>query len=202
MRHATSLLFVLATLALALPAAGQAPEEEPPPAPSGSPFDRTFALGVYGTGWLGAYGAGGIGGRLRWEPYEWLGVEVFGEALAVEWPGAFRHDWPVGFNLYVPIAITRELRLRPLFGFCAVFSLIEPPANHAPRADDILFGIHGGLGLEYALLDWLSAFVDVQAVGWVGHDRASSGWSADIEDSYTTFGVAQLTLGVTAHFGD
>lgn len=184
-------------------------QEEAPAAPESAAapriqtaFDRPFAIGVYASGWLGAYAAIGGGGRLRWEPFDLLGVEVFGEGHAVEWPGAIRHDHQLGFNLYVPIVLIPEVRLRPLFGFCTVLSMIESNEDHAPRADDVLFGIHAGLGVEWALGTWASVFVDVQATAWMGHDRTARGWTANLGGDYVPYGTVQGLLGVMVHLGD
>lgn len=195
-------LVPLACLALLSPSA-RASAQEAPEATEPTAYQRPIALGTYAVAWAGSYAAVGAGARARWEMLPELGVEVFGEALVVEHPGnAVRHDHPIGFDLFVPVAITPELRFRPLFGFCAVFSLIEPAEAHAPRADDILFGVHGGAGLELALGSWVTLFVDLQANVWIGHDRAAQGWTGGIEDTYVPFGTAQLALGVQLHLGD
>jgi len=174
----------------------ESPEEVPTPT-----FDENLAIGAYGTGWLGAYAGAGIGGRARWEPFDLLGVDLFAEALIVDnADGGFRHDYPIGFNLYVPISIAETFRVRPLFGFCAVFSQIEPAQDGAPRADDVLFGIHAGAGLEWSPLRHLSLFLDVQATGYLGHDRSSHGWTGEVSEEYATFGVVQASLGTMVHF--
>jgi hypothetical protein len=194
----------LASLVLALsvaltPLAGSAQDA---PRPVRSAFDRSFAIGAYGSGWLGAYAAAGGGGRLRWEPFELLGFEVFGEAHAVEWPGAIRHDHQLGFNMYVPIELTSWLRFRPLFGFCVVLSMIEPGEASTPRADDVLFGVHAGAGLEASIDTWGSVFFDVQGALYMGHDRSQGGWSGGVGGDYVPFGNVQGVLGVAVHFGD
>lgn len=162
-------------------------------------FDRDWALGGYATGWEGAYLGGGLGGRARWEPFEWLGVETFAEHLMVESPGGLRHDHPVGFNLYVPFDLGGRVRLRPLFGFCAVLSFMEPENEGAPGAEDVLFGMHGGAGIEWApWADW-SVFLDVQAVGYLGHDRTAQEWTGDVGEELTTSGVVQVGAGIQLH---
>ena len=172
------------------------------PRPVRSAFDRSFALGSYASAWAGAYDAIGGGGRLRWEPFELLGFEVFGEAHAVAWPGAIRHDHQLGFNMYVPIELTTWLRVRPLFGFCVILSRIEPGESSTPRADDVLFGIHGGAGIEASIDSWASVFLDVQAAAYMGHDRSQGGWSGGVGGDYVPFGNVQGVLGMAVHFGD
>lgn len=165
-----------------------------------SPFDRTFGLGAYGTGWHGAYGAAGVGGRLRLEALSWLGVDLFGEALLVTSPSGLRHDHPIGFNLFVPFRLG-VVRLRPLLGLCVVASFIEPLEPGAPRADDVLVGAHLGGGLELALHDRLSFFVEAKGIAWLGHDRAVQGWTGAVGNEVQPFLVGQANLGLTFHLG-
>lgn len=183
-------------------AAEAAPLDEPLAPVAFTAFERPFALGAYASGWAGSYLAGGIGGRARWEPFAELGIEVFGEGHIVEWNTGIRHDHQIGFNLYTPIAIEPWLRLRPLFGFCSVFSLVEPTDSSSPRADDVLFGAHAGLGLEVAVEAWGSFFVEAQAAVWAGHDRTQTRWTGAVEDTYAPFGTAQLIVGFAVHLGD
>lgn len=165
-------------------------------------FDRPFGLAIEGVGWAGDYAAAGAGARARWEPFERLGVEVFAQSLFVENAGGMRHDHPVGFNAYVPFDLSDAIRLRPLFGFCAVISMIDPEERGAPRADDVLFGVHGGAGLEVGFASQWSFFVDVQGIAWLGHAREGQGWTGAVTGDYTTFGVVEATAGLQLHLGE
>jgi len=186
-RRLASLVLLTVGLGVALPA---------------SAADSEWSIGTYAAGWEGAYGAAGLGGRLGWEFFpDELGVEVFGEAALVETPARQRRDHQLGFNLYTPIRLSERWRLKPLIGFCVVLSFVELDDPSAGGADDILFGLHGGLGAEFALFDWLSLFLDVQAVGYTGHDRTAGGWTASISDDLTFSGLIQGNLGVQLHFG-
>ncbi len=164
----------------------------------GGPFQKDFALGVYGLGWTGPYEGAGVGFRARWEPFERLGVDVYSEHLLVQDPEGLRHDHPVGFNLYVPFSLTEYLRLRPLFGFCAVFSMVHPDAQ-TDRLDDVHFGIHAGAGLELALGRHFSTFLDIQATGYLGHGREIGGWSAHVGDQLDAWLVWSGAIGIQAH---
>ncbi len=165
-------------------------------------FERPFALSGYGVGWAGAYTAGGVGGRVRWEMAPGrFGVELLAEHLIVDSPGGFRHDHPIGFNLYVPFALSRSVRLRVLAGACTVFSFVEPEHAGAPRADDILFGVHGGAGVEIALAERVSWFLDAQAIGYLAHDRTGKGWTGSVGGSERPIAVLQPTTGLQIHLG-
>lgn len=189
------LLSASAALADAPPAVHAAPHRV-------SPWDRTFGLAAYATGWHGAYGAGGVGGRVRVEPWRSLGVDLFGEALLVATPSGVRHDHPIGFHLYVPFRLTPTVRLRPLLGMCVVASFIEPTEAHAPRADDVLVGAHLGAGVDLALHSRLSFFAEAKGVVWVGHDRTVQGWTGAVGNQVQPFVVAQAQLGFMVHLGE
>ncbi|GMU58571.1 MAG: hypothetical protein AMXMBFR34_03340 [Myxococcaceae bacterium] len=167
-----------------------------------SPWDRTFGVAAYATGWHGSYGAGGVGGRVRVEPWRYLGVDLFGEALLVTTPFGVRHDHPIGFHLYVPFRLSERVRLRPLLGMCVVASFIEPAEPHAPRADDVLVGAHLGGGVDLALHSRLSFFAEAKAVLWVGHDRTVQGWTGAVGNQVMPFVVGQGQVGFTVHFGE
>jgi hypothetical protein len=168
--------------------------------PARGAFDRNLAIGAYGSGWAGSYLGASVGGRARWEPFESLGIDLFAEHMWVRSPGGFRHDHPIGFNAYIPFDLGQGWRFRPLLGFCAVFSMIEPDNEDAPRADDVLFGMHAGAGVEWAPLRLLSLFVDLKAIGYLGHDRTAQGWTGSVSEDYATMAVVQANLGAQVHF--
>lgn len=170
-------------------------------AQAADPFEQPVAIGGYALGWQGSYGAAGLGGNLRLEPFEHLGVDLFAEHLMVETPSGYRHDHPIGFDAYVPVRVSQTVRLRPLLGTCAVGSFLISTDPEAPGASDVLFGLHAGLGAELALADQLSAFAIGKAVGWMGHDRAVAGWSGQVGNELVPFAVGQIDLGVSLHFG-
>ena len=189
-----TLVAVFALVVLASPPTAQEPE-----APVHA-FDREFAAAVYATGHAGSYLSGGLGGRLRWQPFEHFGVEAYLEATLVDWPGGLRHDYPNGFNVYVPIR-AGDFQLRGFVGFCDILSFIEPEEQHAPRADDILFGAHAGVGLEWAAHSMWSLFADLQANFYGGHDRTAEGWTGGVDEELTFFWNVQLNVGVQFHLG-
>jgi hypothetical protein len=173
---------------------------QPPATPEPTAFDRPFAISGYLLGWAGSYDAAGVGGRLRWEilPHR-LGMDLFGEALIVNWPGAFRHDHPVGFNVYVPFDLGSRVRLRPLFGMCAVFSFVDPPGLAGPSTADVLFGIHAGVGIEVIVVGSLTWFLDAQAFWYLGHNPLP-GWGG-LENSLSSTWLFQPSTGLQFHFG-
>jgi hypothetical protein len=201
-----SWLFALVVLALALVTSSARASElegETKPATSLPVFDQPLAIGGYTLGGFGAYDAGGVGGRARWEFWQHrAGLDLFGEAMKVDWSGGgSRYDIPIGFNIYAPLALGRRVRVRGMAGFCAVFSMIQPAQEGAPPANDVLFGVHGGAGLEVALAGPVVFFVDAQAVWYVGHDRTSQSWSGSVSGAFAETVVFQPSTGLLLAFG-
>lgn len=161
-------------------------------------FDRPFALGSYAAVRGGSYSAEGLGGRARWEPYEHAGIELYLEATHVNWEGGARHDFPNGFNLYTPVSVG-PIRVRPYLGMCDVVSLVDPISPGAPRADDVMLGVHAGVGSEVAVARSWSVFVDAQTDLYAGHARSSAKWTGDVAESLSPFWTAQLNVGVELH---
>ncbi|MCA9513872.1 MAG: hypothetical protein KC635_02915, partial [Myxococcales bacterium] len=113
-------------------------------------FDRDFALGVYYSNWSGSYGSSGVGFKIRWEPLDELGIELVSEVLSVDTGGSGdRTIIPAGFSLYVPIALTGGVRVRPIAGLCTMLSFGE--GKDGTASNDVLFGVHAGVGAEVAL---------------------------------------------------
>lgn len=161
-------------------------------------LDKDWAIGLYGTGWAGAYSAGGIGGKLRWEPLDLLGVEVFSEHNIVDHPTQFRHDHTIGFSLYVPLTIAGPFRGRILAGACANFSVIEGDAL-SPGADDVQFGVHAGGGFEVGIGATVSLFIDGMYNGWIGHQRDVGGWTGAVSEEIEWSHFAQFNGGLSIH---
>lgn len=164
-------------------------------------FDRQFALGAYAMNWSVGYLGAGFGLRARWEPTDFLGLDLFSEHLVVQDDLGFRHDHPIGFNLYIPFEIFDDFRFRPLFGMCAVFSFTETDNAGVDRIDDILFGLHGGVGIEYSLGRFFSLYLETQVTGYLGHERYGSagGWSVHVGDSLASSLVVSNALGFQIH---
>jgi len=203
--------------ALLLTRAAQAASDSPPPVPepgqtsSAAPdssrhagaFDQPLAIGAYTLGWAGAYDAAGVGGRARWEFWQHrAGLDLFAEGLMVDWPGGgSRHDIPIGFNLYAPLALGPRVRVRAMGGFCAVFSFIESAEPGGPSSNDVLFGVHGGAGIEVALAGPFVWFLDAQAVWYTGHDRTAQSWSGSVSGALSEAVVFQPSTGLALAFG-
>lgn len=165
-----------------------------------TPFDHRWGLAGYALGWEGSYGAGGVGGRIRFEAFPRLGLELFGEALLVAVPRGLRHDHPIGFSLYVPFRVAERIRLRALGGMCVTPSFLHSEVPGAPRADTILLGAHLGGAADFALHERLSFFTELKSIVWWGNDRSVEGWTSASNDLRVSV-LGQLALGFMVHFG-
>lgn len=190
-------IVLVATTLFALSAFG---EEVSTRRPSASPFERRFGLAGYALGGAGSYAAGGVGGRLRFEALPFLGLDLYAEAMLVAVPRGVRQDHPIGFNLFVPFRVSERVRLRPFIGMCVTPSLLHAENPQAPRADTVLVGAHAGGGVEVALHDRLSFFVDAKAIAWWGNERSVEGWTNATTDLRWSF-IGQANVGLTVHLG-
>lgn len=165
-------------------------------------FSRPFALASYAAVRGGDYQSGGVGGRVRWEPGWGVGLDLYAEATVVDVEGGgFRHDYPNGFNVFVPVQLG-PVRARAFAGFCDILSFVEPAQPGAPRADDVLVGAHVGLGAEWAVTPAWSVFVEGQTDLYAGHDRASGGWTGNVAEDLLPFWTGQVNAGVQLHLAD
>ncbi|PKN56778.1 MAG: hypothetical protein CVU56_14435 [Deltaproteobacteria bacterium HGW-Deltaproteobacteria-14] len=199
-------LLLLASPASASPRAGDDddgyrydPYGPPPAVEAAAPFSRAWGLSAYYSRWAGGYDAGGVGFRIRWEPLELLGIEVFAELLDVTVPTGSRVNLPSGFNLYVPLELLDGFRVRALAGLCTMFTFDSAGSSGGPDTQDVQLGVHVGLGAELALTDQLSLFLDATYQGYWGHGRELGAWTATLEDELRRQDSVQVGLGLQFH---
>jgi hypothetical protein len=166
-----------------------------------SPFNRDLALGVYASHWRGDYDSTGVGGRIRIEGLFGLdlGLDLYTEVLDVDLPAGSRTDVPLGFNLFVPFALSDVFRLRALGGLCAMFSFAEGDGIRGADADDVLFGYHIGGGVELGLGRQVSLFVDGIYQGYFGHERDTDAWSGNLKSELSRSDFVQVLAGLQVH---
>lgn len=162
-------------------------------------FDRDFGISAYYSRWAGSYDAGGIGFRVRWEPLDLLGIEVFSELLDVTVSGGTRINLPSGFNLYVPLELLPGFRVRGLAGLCSMLTFDSAGDDGGVDSEDVQFGVHVGIGAEVELSDQLSLFVDATYQGYWGHERAVDAWTAAVDDELSRMDSAQVGIGLQLH---
>ncbi|TNF26761.1 MAG: hypothetical protein EP329_20640 [Deltaproteobacteria bacterium] len=205
-------LTLLAPAAAASPRAAYNPDDPddpyvphlfgPPPAVAAveeeeKAFDHDFGISAYYSRWAGSYDAGGVGFRIRWEPLDLFGVEVFSELLDVTVSHGTRINLPSGFNLYVPLELVSGFRVRALAGLCSMITF--DTAEGGSDSQDVQFGVHVGVGAEVALSSQLSLFLDATYQGYWGHARALDAWTAAVEDELSRMDNVQVGLGLQFH---
>lgn len=163
------------------------------------PFDFDFGFSAYYSGWAGSYDAGGVGFRLRWEPWPHFGVEVYSELLDVTVPVGSRLNVPSGFNLYMPFEPLDGFRVRGMLGLCTMFVFNRAGSDGGVDSEDVQFGVHAGVGTELALHERLSAFIDLLYQGYWGHGHDAGAWTSSLDDELGRHDSFQVGLGLQFH---
>ena len=160
--------------------------------------DARSELGVaaHYSQWEGPYSSHGAGGRFRWEPLTWLGVEGTLEVLMTEEGGQRRIDVPLGSRAYAFWEPTGGVRLVGSLGLCAMFSMSDSTGANTAAADDLLLGFRLAAGAEVALTDRLSLFGDVGWQRYLGHSRKVSVWSDALDGELRPVDQVAVALGL------
>ncbi len=132
--------------------------------------------------------------------FDVFGVHLFSEHHLVTGQEGLRHDHPIGFDAFFRVRVSSDLQVRPFLGACAVFSFIEPEQRDVQGPEDVLFGAHVGVGIDWSVADLLVLFAELRGTAYVGHGTTTSGWTSDLEERLSFEGVAQLSLGAAIHF--
>ncbi len=185
--------------ALALSTTAHATE---PPAPDVSnaaevagPWPEV-GLQLHYSQWEGPYSSYGTGGRFRWEPLSWLGVEGTVEAVFTDSEAGRQIDIPLGSQVYLPWEFVPGARARALVGLCAMLSLSRGATPHATDSDDIQLGVKAGAGLEVALGGGWTVFSDLAWQRYLGHSREVSVWSDAIDGELRPIDRLTFALGL------
>lgn len=155
-----------------------------------------LGLELHYSQWEGPYSSYGTGGRFRWEPLAWLGVEGTLEALMTDASQGSRVDIPIGAQVYAPWELTPGFRTRAIAGVCALLSMSRGATPTATDSDDIAVGVKAGAGIEVALGGGWSAFSDLLWQRYVGHSRQVSVWSNALDGELVAVDRMTFTLGL------
>ncbi len=166
-----------------------------PAAEAAGPWPE-LGLQVHYAQWEGAYTSHGTGGRFRWEPLAWLGVEGTIEALMTESAAGSQVDIPLGSQVYVPWEFIAGARARAMVGLCAMLSLSRGATPNASDSDDIQLGFKLGGGLEAALGAGWTVFGDVAWQRYLGHSREVSVWSDAIDGELRPIDRLTFAIGL------
>jgi hypothetical protein len=165
---------------------------------SAGPSWPELGLQAHYTRWEGDYSSQGVGGRFRWEPLSWFGVEGLLEALFSE-DGPSTIEIPIGAQVYFPWEFVPRARARAIAGTCGMVTLSRGASPHASDSDDVSIGVKLGGGLEVALGGGWTLFSDVAWQHYLGHSRQVSVWSDALDGDLT--GSDRLTIAVGLGMG-
>ena len=157
---------------------------------------REIGLALHYSHWEGPYSSQGAGGRFRWEPLPWLGVEGTLEVLFTDADGARRIDIPLGSRLMAFWEPTSGFRVHGALGLCAMFSISDGGTTTTASSDDILLGFRLGGGVELDLGGPFSVFLDGGWQRYLGHTRKMSVWSDALEGELVPVDQIAVALGV------
>lgn len=158
------------------------------------------AIGARLLGRGGSYGMVGFGGQLRLRPFRRVAVDLFADNFVGQVNGALRHDHEVGATLHYAIAGNDRWSLQPLLGACAVLAVQGSPQNSAQSVNDIHFGLHAGLGAEFAMGSGFSVQTQAELIGYLGHDFQVYRWTTEVSQDLSFSWVAQASAGLNYYF--
>ncbi|CAN5422804.1 hypothetical protein BH09MYX1_BH09MYX1_18710 [soil metagenome] len=199
--------FFLVSFASSARAANESFEPPPPVAPPPESGARPpawgarhpFALTLRAPARVGeGYVFGGVGGQVRFRPFERLRVDLFFDNFFGEADHAMRHDHEVGGTIQYAIVSTPRFVLYPILGACAMWAMLMP--NEGPGVSDIRFGLHGGIGAEVALGAGFSLALNVEAVPYLGHEMRAYDRTAFVDNTLKVMPMGQANLGFSYWF--
>lgn len=160
---------------------------------------RAIAVGVRGTGELGAYQLGGFGGQVRLRPLDRVALDLFTDHYFGEERGGSRHDHEIGATIQYDILRGDRWALHPVLGACGSVAVAHA-AQGDQTATDVRFGLRAGVGAEVLLTERLSLQAQAQAVAYLGHDFAPYTWPAGTEDVIRVRVTGQFHLAANVWF--
>lgn len=192
---------MLVATALVLVTASAHAQEAPPPRPPAWGPTHPFAIGVRAPMRMGdGYTEGGFGGHVRLRPFDRLRLELFFDNFFGQNDVAMRHDHEVGTTAQLIVLRHDRFVAYPMLGACAMLAMLDPKQDATPGVSDVRFGIHAGLGAEVAVGAGFSLELQIETVGYFGHDMKAYDRTAFVDRTMRVFPTGQAELGLNYWF--
>jgi len=215
-----TLTTLLLTLTPALAAAEPSPTHpvptpEAPPrtadADGAHPAGPRWGVGARGGVWSGAQRAPSLGGHIRIQPWDRVGIELFEQSAArPDARGdALWHQHVIGFHLLIPVLPAGRpgatggrpapgaTALGATVGACVAAEALTPLQGDGPSVVDLRFAPHAGLFVERGLSRHWSAGLRATGFLYAGNAPALDGWSATTSNRLQLDPVRELQAAVT-----
>lgn len=160
---------------------------------------RAVAVGLRGTGQLGDYRLGGVGGQIRLRPLDRVALDLFTDHYFGEERGGARHDHEIGATIQYDLLRGERWAVHPILGACGLLAIAHAPQSEL-TATDVRFGLRAGVGAEVLLTERLSLQAQAQAVAYIGHDFAPYAWPGGTEDALRVRAIGQFHLAANVWF--
>jgi len=191
---------ILAATALLLLSVSASAQEAPKARPPAWGPTHPFAIGVRTPMRIGdGYVQGGFGGHVRLRPYDRLRIELFFDNFFGQDGVAMRHDHEVGTTAQVVVLRYDRFIAYPMLGACAMLAMLDAGMD-TPMVSDVRFGVHAGLGAEVAVGAGFSLQLQVETVGYFGHEMKAYDRTAFVDRTMRVYPTGQAELGLNYWF--
>lgn len=165
-----------------------------------TPEGPRWGIGARGGLWRGEHGAPSLGGHIRIQPWDRVGIELFEQSAARPDLRAesLWHAHVIGFHLLIPVLpAPGATALGATVGACVAAEALTPLEGEGPSVVDLRFAPHAGLFIERGLHRHLSAGLRATGFVYAGNAPALDGWSATTSNRLSIDPVGEVQATVT-----
>lgn len=170
-----------------------------------------WGIGARAGAWSGAQRAPSLGGHLRIQPWERVGIELFEQSAARPdaRSEALWHQHVIGFHLLIPLLpegrpgatggrpAPGATALGATVGACVAAEALTPLQGDGPSVVDLRFAPHAGLFVEHGISRHWSAGLRATGFLYAGNAPALDGWTATTSNRLQLDPVRELHAAVT-----
>ncbi|MFM2245587.1 MAG: hypothetical protein RL071_1661 [Pseudomonadota bacterium] len=170
-----------------------------------------WGIGARGGVWSGEHRAPSLGGRIRIQPWDRVGIELFEQSAARPDLRAdtLWHAHVIGFHLLIPVLpqgrpgatggrpAPGATALGATVGACVAAEALSPLSDDRPSVVDLRFAPHAGVFVERGINRHLSAGLRATGFVYAGNAPALDGWSATTSNRLSIDPVGELQATVT-----